>query len=329
MPGLEPWPRVWQRCQGCAGSDPAPLQVRVHTRVCVWFTGVCARLCGCARVYTRVCVHWWLRCRHTRVRARRAAGVRTRRSPRAAAAGGFPALGCARGGLGAPSCSSAQQKRPPLRGHRAGAGPGLPRSPAPPRLTAQCCCSVVSPCQSTPGLGGHRGHFGDILLGRLLLRGAGAQRSGVPDCSWPPVTLCGSCDPSWSPPAHPFWIRHPHPSCSTLGGGISWWCSSSPAPALPCALPVGRARAGGHSHGQRGVGRGWWAQPWAGGCGKGLVGTAVGRGAQQPFVPLKPPPRLSADPESQRKRTVQNVLDLRQNLEETMSSLRGSQVSHR
>ena len=35
------------------------------------------------------------------------------------------------------------------------------------------------------------------------------------------------------------------------------------------------------------------------------------------------------DPESQRKRTVQNVLDLRQNLEETMSSLRGSQLSHR
>ncbi|KAG2468015.1 NAV1 protein, partial [Polypterus senegalus] len=34
------------------------------------------------------------------------------------------------------------------------------------------------------------------------------------------------------------------------------------------------------------------------------------------------------DPESQRKRTVQNVLDLRQNLEVTMSSLRGSQLSH-
>ncbi|XP_039654710.1 neuron navigator 1 isoform X1 [Perca fluviatilis] len=34
------------------------------------------------------------------------------------------------------------------------------------------------------------------------------------------------------------------------------------------------------------------------------------------------------DPESQRKRTVQNVLDLRQNLEDTMSSLRGSQISH-
>ncbi|XP_056588691.1 neuron navigator 1 isoform X2 [Triplophysa dalaica] len=37
---------------------------------------------------------------------------------------------------------------------------------------------------------------------------------------------------------------------------------------------------------------------------------------------------LTADPESQRKRTVQNVLDLRQNLEDTMSSLRGSQLSH-
>ncbi|CAL8366991.1 unnamed protein product [Lota lota] len=34
------------------------------------------------------------------------------------------------------------------------------------------------------------------------------------------------------------------------------------------------------------------------------------------------------DPESQRKRTVQNVLDLRHNLEETMTSLRGAQLSH-
>ncbi|XP_077947275.1 neuron navigator 1 isoform X5 [Gasterosteus aculeatus] len=37
---------------------------------------------------------------------------------------------------------------------------------------------------------------------------------------------------------------------------------------------------------------------------------------------------LTLDPESQRKRTVQNVLDLRQNLEETMTSLRGVQLSH-
>ncbi|KAK7884263.1 hypothetical protein WMY93_027386 [Mugilogobius chulae] len=37
---------------------------------------------------------------------------------------------------------------------------------------------------------------------------------------------------------------------------------------------------------------------------------------------------ITPDPESQRKRTVQNVLDLRQNLEETMTSLRGVQLSH-
>ncbi|KAJ7331828.1 hypothetical protein JRQ81_014008 [Phrynocephalus forsythii] len=45
--------------------------------------------------------------------------------------------------------------------------------------------------------------------------------------------------------------------------------------------------------------------------------------AEGPEITLR-----SMDPESQRKRTVQNVLDLRQNLEETMSSLRGSQVTH-
>lgn len=58
------------------------------------------------------------------------------------------------------------------------------------------------------------------------------------------------------------------------------------------------------------------------------MGTGVWEGAGV-RVRVKPPPCLPADPESQRKRTVQNVLDLRQNLEETMSSLRGSQVSHR
>ncbi|XP_042318039.1 neuron navigator 1 isoform X3 [Sceloporus undulatus] len=50
---------------------------------------------------------------------------------------------------------------------------------------------------------------------------------------------------------------------------------------------------------------------------------------QQPSPTEGPVPSLRIiDPESQRKRTVQNVLDLRQNLEETMSSLRGSQVTH-
>uniref|UniRef100_A0A493TX01 Neuron navigator 1 n=1 Tax=Anas platyrhynchos platyrhynchos TaxID=8840 RepID=A0A493TX01_ANAPP len=64
----------------------------------------------------------------------------------------------------------------------------------------------------------------------------------------------------------------------------------------------------------------------------GRVGPGEGPGwesrARRCFIPLMPPPCPLADPESQRKRTVQNVLDLRQNLEETMSSLRGSQVSH-
>ncbi|GCC40093.1 hypothetical protein chiPu_0024022, partial [Chiloscyllium punctatum] len=34
------------------------------------------------------------------------------------------------------------------------------------------------------------------------------------------------------------------------------------------------------------------------------------------------------DPETRRMRTVKNIADLRQNLEETMSSLRGTQISH-
>ncbi|RXM36933.1 Neuron navigator 3 [Acipenser ruthenus] len=38
---------------------------------------------------------------------------------------------------------------------------------------------------------------------------------------------------------------------------------------------------------------------------------------------------LREDPETRRMRTVKNIADLRQNLEETMSSLRGTQISHR
>ncbi|KAK2494543.1 hypothetical protein MC885_001389 [Smutsia gigantea] len=37
---------------------------------------------------------------------------------------------------------------------------------------------------------------------------------------------------------------------------------------------------------------------------------------------------LGEDPETRRMRTVKNIADLRQNLEETMSSLRGTQISH-
>ena len=38
---------------------------------------------------------------------------------------------------------------------------------------------------------------------------------------------------------------------------------------------------------------------------------------------------VGEDPETRRLRTVKNIADLRQNLEETMSSLRGTQVTHR
>nr|XP_026652482.1 neuron navigator 1 [Zonotrichia albicollis] len=88
--------------------------------------------------------------------------------------------------------------------------------------------------------------------------------------------------------------------------------------------------------------------PEAGGGGKcddellGGKGPAVAAGTEEkPYLKVDPELVVTVlgdleqllfsqmlDPESQRKRTVQNVLDLRQNLEETMSSLRGSQVSH-
>ncbi len=44
------------------------------------------------------------------------------------------------------------------------------------------------------------------------------------------------------------------------------------------------------------------------------------------FYSFYPP---GEDPETRRMRTVKNIADLRQNLEETMSSLRGTQISHR
>uniref|UniRef100_A0A8C2SAP7 Neuron navigator 1 n=1 Tax=Capra hircus TaxID=9925 RepID=A0A8C2SAP7_CAPHI len=74
------------------------------------------------------------------------------------------------------------------------------------------------------------------------------------------------------------------------------------------------------------------ANPNHGGL-EGLRGRAMSQdpsrdAASGHLRPTHPAPLLPPDPESQRKRTVQNVLDLRQNLEETMSSLRGSQVTH-
>ncbi|KAI4897103.1 hypothetical protein NFI96_001353 [Prochilodus magdalenae] len=48
------------------------------------------------------------------------------------------------------------------------------------------------------------------------------------------------------------------------------------------------------------------------------------------ILAAKSPPGQSEDPESRRLRTVKNIADLRQNLEETMSSLRHmADISHR
>ncbi|XP_035244951.1 neuron navigator 1 isoform X2 [Anguilla anguilla] len=80
--------------------------------------------------------------------------------------------------------------------------------------------------------------------------------------------------------------------------------------------------------------------PLPGGAGEGGAKGQGGEG-DKPFLKVDPELVVTVlgdleqllfsqmlDPESQRKRTVQNVLDLRQNLEDTMSSLRGAQLSH-
>uniref|UniRef100_A0A8B9S9M6 Neuron navigator 1 n=1 Tax=Apteryx owenii TaxID=8824 RepID=A0A8B9S9M6_APTOW len=123
--------------------------------------------------------------------------------------------------------------------------------------------------------------------------------------------------------------------------GAGWGCGDGVPPARSgsagssgCGLlmePLAPDGTRGAWHSERMRGGSW--QRLCRGCpgtweSRGILSDAVGRVQSQELIPLRPRPSLSADPESQRKRTVQNVLDLRQNLEETMSSLRGSQVSH-
>ncbi|XP_070693785.1 neuron navigator 2 [Pempheris klunzingeri] len=68
--------------------------------------------------------------------------------------------------------------------------------------------------------------------------------------------------------------------------------------------------------------------------GEGIANTETGSGGTGGDVPFTKSSQLSIedlsgeDPETRRLRTVKNIADLRQNLEETMSSLRGTQVSH-
>ncbi|XP_026856365.2 neuron navigator 1 isoform X2 [Electrophorus electricus] len=82
-------------------------------------------------------------------------------------------------------------------------------------------------------------------------------------------------------------------------------------------------------------------KPAAGAQGESETKGQGEEGADKPFLKVDPELVVTVlgdleqllfsqvlDPESQRKRTVQNVLDLRQNLEDTMSSLRGTQLTH-
>ncbi|KAK5877012.1 hypothetical protein CesoFtcFv8_026301 [Champsocephalus esox] len=59
---------------------------------------------------------------------------------------------------------------------------------------------------------------------------------------------------------------------------------------------------------------------------KELILTMLGDLEQVLHTETRPP---REDPEARRMRTVKNIADLRQNLEETMSSLRGTQITHR
>ncbi|KAK6314544.1 hypothetical protein J4Q44_G00140730 [Coregonus suidteri] len=89
--------------------------------------------------------------------------------------------------------------------------------------------------------------------------------------------------------------------------------------------------AGTRVGGQGGRERGYWAEEEAeGGAREGtaqldkeVILTMLGDLEQV----LHTHPRWE-DPETRRMRTVKNIADLRQNLEETMSSLRGTQISH-
>ncbi|XP_076578059.1 neuron navigator 3 isoform X18 [Chaetodon auriga] len=94
--------------------------------------------------------------------------------------------------------------------------------------------------------------------------------------------------------------------------------------------PAGR---GGGKRGGKEKDGGYWAEEEVSGGGpregtaqldKEVILTMLGDLEQV----LHTQPRPREDPETRRMRTVKNIADLRQNLEETMSSLRGTQISH-
>ncbi|KAJ8381418.1 hypothetical protein SKAU_G00021960 [Synaphobranchus kaupii] len=110
------------------------------------------------------------------------------------------------------------------------------------------------------------------------------------------------------------------------------------APALDRACGEATERGGGHGSGYEARPAAQRVRHWPdeeedeeGGCGREgaahldqeVILTMLGDLQQALYAhPLR------EDPEARRMRTVRNIADLRQNLEETMSSLRGTQISH-
>uniref|UniRef100_A0A8C0R1L5 Neuron navigator 3 n=1 Tax=Canis lupus dingo TaxID=286419 RepID=A0A8C0R1L5_CANLU len=124
-------------------------------------------------------------------------------------------------------------------------------------------------------------------------------------------------------------------SAARAGGAPSpaSWLRARPGPgaAQDPATPGLRSPGGGRGEGGPGrAGRSWAAEEGESCLREGaahldadVILTMLGDLEQALGADL-----LGEDPETRRMRTVKNIADLRQNLEETMSSLRGTQISH-
>lgn len=130
----------------------------------------------------------------------------------------------------------------------------------------------------------------------------------------------------WNPAWDLCWEKQGLPKvkpAEAIPQGVWEECTTQKA---PCLQPPSRVEtSAGQGHVSRVTSMAWGVVSW-GHDQSPLRGTLS---SQQQLFHSPNCSFLLPDPESQRKRTVQNVLDLRQNLEETMSSLRGSQVTHR
>ena len=241
------------------------------TRLCVHVCAgvrVCLHMClhVCLDVHACICtcVHKWLWCRYvcaheqagacipTCVRACPCMGVHTQRSPRAAGARGFPAPGCACGGLGPAGCSSPQQQ-PPLPGHEAGVGLGLHCSPTSPRLLLAVRWVVLlqRPCPQAGapwGLGDTGADLGTFFQGKCSCVALWSRVTVLRGH----LTVAGLLSP--------LWVLWPHlvlpaalaaaqlilpgadiPILATAPLGVAFHGGAAPAQCQPCPVPSQRA----------------------------------------------------------------------------------------